>query len=49
MDEKKALEHPYGPLGTVVDIANDVAKEHPVWFERFQIGAKLRRLVRSFV
>jgi hypothetical protein len=48
IDESKALAHPLGPLGAVVDIANDVAREHPAWFERFRIGAMLKRLARRF-
>jgi hypothetical protein len=48
LDEDKALNDPLGPLGTVINIANDVAKQHPVWYERFRISAGLTRLWRSW-
>jgi hypothetical protein len=47
MDEQEALSDPLGPLGAVLNIANDVAQEHPLWYERFRIGAKLRTWWRS--
>jgi hypothetical protein len=48
MDEEKALNDPLGPLGTVINIANDVANEHPVWYERFRISSVMRRFARSW-
>ena len=48
MDEDKALNDPLGPLGAVINIANDVAQEHPLWYERFRITSVLTRFVRSW-
>lgn len=46
LDEEKTVNDPIGPLGALLDIANDVAREHPAWYERFRIGAMIRRFTR---
>lgn len=41
-----AMPEPINPIAAMVRIANQVAREHPFWYERFRIDAMIRRLLR---